>query len=172
MFARDIDLQKGYFMNYDQKQIQNPPNKPSTGKWGKEKLKERHEFMSELKALQAASKSTFRSGDRMAVHGLLETILNQVSQWEAEERLEKGLYALLDTLRKPVPLKLGEAFNIVIYCVAPKLDQKSRSKWARVLRYAAAEKLPNESLREFINRMGGINACAAEYARQTRSPPG
>jgi hypothetical protein len=75
-------------------------------------------------------------------------------------------------LREPAPLKIGEAFNIVIYCIAPNVNQKSRSKWARVLRYAAAEKPPHESLKKFIKGMGGINACASEYAREIRSDTG
>ena len=98
----------------------------------------------------------------------MEPFFNQVSQWEAEDRLEDGLYRLLDSLKAPVPLRIGEAFAVAIYCVAPHVDQKSRSKWSRALRYAAANKPDDESIKSFIKRKGGINACASRYAEYVR----
>ena len=96
---------------------------------------------------------------------MLGAIFNLVSRWESEDRLEEGLYGLLDSLKAPVPLKIGEAFSVTIYCVAPHVDKKSRSKWARALRYAAATKPDDESIKSFIRRNGGINACASRYAQ-------
>jgi hypothetical protein len=86
----------------------------------------------------------------------------------AEDRLKEELYRLLDSLNGPVPLKIGEAFAVVIYCTAPHVDQKSRSKWARALRFAAANKPDEESIKKFIRRKGGINACASRYAKYVR----
>jgi hypothetical protein len=123
---------------------------------------------SELETLRAVSKQTFSSGNRMAVHRFLGDIFNQVSVWEAEDRLEEGLYRLLDSLKAPVPLRIGEAFAVVIYCIASHVDQKSRSKWARALRFAAATKPDDESIKRFIKRNGGINACASRYAQHAR----
>ena len=120
---------------------------------------------SELAELKAVSKRTFSSGNRMAVHRFLGAIFNQVAVWEAEDRLEEGLYRLLDSLKTPVPLRIGEAFAVVIYCVAPHADKKSRSKWARALRYAAATKPDDESITSFFKRKGGINACASKYVK-------
>ena len=120
---------------------------------------------SELETLRAVSKRTFSSGNRMAVQTFLGAIFNLVTRWESEDRLEEGLYRLLDSLKAAVPLKIGEAFSVVIYCTAPHIDQKSRSKWARALRYAAANKPDDESIRRFIKRKGGINACASRYAQ-------
>jgi hypothetical protein len=119
---------------------------------------------SELETLRAVSKRTFSSGDRMAVHRFLGAIFNQVSVWEAEDRLEEGLYRLLDSLKAPVTLRIGEAFAVAIYCTAPHVDKKSRSKWARALRYAAATKQDDESIKSFFKRKGGINACASRYS--------
>ena len=104
----------------------------------------------------------------MAAQTLLGAIFNQVARWEAEDRLEVELYRLLDSLKAPVPLRFGEAFAVVIYCTAPHVDQKSRSKWARALRYAAANKPDNESIKKFIKRKGGINVCASRYAQYVR----
>jgi hypothetical protein len=125
---------------------------------------------SELETLRAVSKRTFSSGNRMAVHRFLGAIFNQVSVWEAEDRLEEGLYRLLDSLKAPVPLRIGEAFAVAIYCVAPDVDKKSRSKWARALRYAAATKPDDEPIKKFFKRNGGINACASRYAQYVRRP--
>jgi hypothetical protein len=56
----------------------------------------------------------------------------------------------------------------VIYCTAPHVDDKRRSKWARALRFAAANKPDDESITKFIKRNGGINACASRYAQYVR----
>jgi hypothetical protein len=125
-------------------------------------------FSSELEKLRAVSKRSFSSGNRMAVQTFLGAIFNQVSRWQAEDRLEEDLDRLLDSLKAPVPLRIGEAFAVVIYCTAPHVDQKSRSKWARALRFAAANKPDNESIKKFIKRRGGINTCASRYAQYVR----
>src|SRR5664279_3868069 len=131
-------------------------------------LLKKSRLSSELETLRAVSKRTFSSGNRMAVHRFLGAIFNQVSVWEAEDRLEEGLYRLLDALKAPVPLRIGEAFAVAIYCTAPHVDKKSRSKWARALRYAAATKPDDESIKSFFRRKGGINACASRYAEYVR----
>ena len=61
-----------------------------------------------------------------------------------------------------------EPFATIIYCTADrgKVDERTRSKWSRVLRYAAEYKDPDEPLRDFIKRKGGINKCAARFARR------
>jgi hypothetical protein len=46
-----------------------------------------------------------------------------------------------------------------------KADKRIRSKWSRLMRYAAAYKPDSERLDQFIRRKGGINACAARFAR-------
>ena len=60
-----------------------------------------------------------------------------------------------------------DAFALVIRCTADpaKADKRTRSKWSRVMRYAAASKFASEALDQFIKRKGGINACAARFSR-------
>jgi len=143
-----------------------PAKTPSRGKIGEQPLPLKKSRLSfELETLRAVSQRTFSSDDRMAVNTFLGAIFNQVTQWDAEDRLEEGLYRLLDSLKAPVPLRIGEAFAVVIYCIAPHVDDKRRSKWARALRYAAANKPNDESIKKFIERKGGINACATAYAQ-------
>ena len=64
--------------------------------------------------------------------------------------------------RKPEP------FAAVILCTADReqVDDRTWSKWSRVLRYAAEYKDLDEPLREFIKRKGGINRCASRLARR------
>ena len=161
-------------MDRDQSQSYDPTESSERG--SRAKIKEQalalkqSRFLSELARLRAVSKRTFSSGNRMAVQTFLGAIFNQVSRWQAEDRLEEELYGLLDTLKAPVPLKIGEAFAVVIYCTAPHVDQKSRSKWARALRFVAANKPGDEPIKKFIKRKGGINACASSYAQYVRRP--
>jgi hypothetical protein len=157
-------------MDSDQAQPSDPRKPAKTasrdGKIGKQALAlKKSRLSSELEALRAISKRTFSCDDRMAVNTFLGAIFNQVTQWEAEDRLEEGLYRLLDALKAPVSLRIGEAFAVVIYCIAPHVDDKRRSKWGRALRYAAANKPDDESIKKFIERNGGINACASRYAQ-------
>ena len=143
-----------------------PAKTPSRAKIGEQALPLKKSRLSfELETLRAVSQRTFSSDDRMAVNTFLGAIFNQVTQWDAEDRLEEGLYRLLDSLKAPVPLRIGEAFAVVIYCIAPHVDDKRRSKWARALRFAAANKPDDESIKKFIKRNGGINACASRYAQ-------
>jgi hypothetical protein len=60
-----------------------------------------------------------------------------------------------------------DLFVAIIRCTADpaKVDKRTRSKWSRVLRYAAGYKLVSEPLGEFVKRKGGINACAARFSR-------
>ena len=64
-------------------------------------------------------------------------------------------------------VEVQEPFAAVIFCTADpnKVDFRTRSKWSRVLRYAAEFKGLEESLADFIKRKGGINKCAARFTR-------
>jgi hypothetical protein len=58
----------------------------------------------------------------------------------------------------------------VIRCTADpaKADKRTRSKWSRVMRYAAVYKSDSEPLDHFIRRKGGINGCVTRYTRAVR----
>jgi hypothetical protein len=66
----------------------------------------------------------------------------------------------------------AEPFGIVIFCTAdPKIvDAKTRSKWSRVLRYAARAKPPGQRLTDFVKSNGGVNECARKFAQPKRRP--
>ena len=66
---------------------------------------------------------------------------------------------------------VSETFAAVIYCTSDsdKVDFRTRSKWSRVLRYAAEFKGLEEPLSAFIKRKGGINKCATRLCPSTRA---
>jgi hypothetical protein len=60
-----------------------------------------------------------------------------------------------------------DPFAAIIRCTADpaKADKRTRSKWSRLMRYAAVYKTDSEPLDLFVKRKGGINACAARFSR-------
>jgi hypothetical protein len=70
-------------------------------------------------------------------------------------------------LRPNPPQMKPEPFGIMIFCTAdPKtVDGKTRSKWSRVLRYAARTKPEGQHLIDFIKSNGGLNECARKFAQ-------
>ena len=82
---------------------------------------------------------------------------------KAVERASRALHLRgYESVREPEP------FAAVILCASDpdKVDARTRSKWSRALRFAAAYKDPDKSLRDFVKRKGGINECAARFARR------
>jgi hypothetical protein len=106
------------------------------------------------------------SRDRNAIYAYLTAVYGLVAWWTAEGRE-------VDRARRALRLqRLGvsdreDPFAAVIRCTADpaRADKRTRSKWSRVMRYAAAYKPESEALDRFIRRKGGINACAGRFSR-------
>jgi hypothetical protein len=93
------------------------------------------------------------------------TVFDLVAWWAAENRaLERARKSL--RLQNIWPSDHDEPFAAIIRCTADpaKVDKRTRSKWSRVLRYAAEYKPSSEPLERFIKRNRGINACAGRFA--------
>jgi hypothetical protein len=107
------------------------------------------------------------SRDRNGIYGYLTAVYGLVAWWAAEGReIDRSHRALRTQL-----LKVSEReypFAAVIRCTADpaKADKRTRSKWSRVMRYAAVYKPDSEALDRFIRRKGGINACAGRFSRR------
>jgi hypothetical protein len=107
------------------------------------------------------------SRDRNAIFGYLTAVYGVVAWWAAEGRdLDRARHAL-----RLVRLEIfdrEDPFAAIIRCTADpaKADKRTRSKWSRLMRYAAAYKLNSEPLDRFIKRKGGINACTARFSRR------
>jgi hypothetical protein len=107
------------------------------------------------------------SRDRNAIYGYLSAVYGLVAWWAAEGRdLDRACRAL--RLQRLEVSDREDPFAAVIRCTADpmKADKRTRSKWSRVMRYAAAYKLNSEPLDRFIKRKGGINACTARFSRR------
>jgi hypothetical protein len=106
------------------------------------------------------------SRDRNAIYAHLTAVYGLVAWWTAEGRE-------IDLARRALRLQRLEVsdredpFASIIRCTADlaKADKRTRSKWSRVMRYAAVYKRDSEPLDQFIQRRGGINACAARCSR-------
>jgi hypothetical protein len=104
--------------------------------------------------------------DRNAIYQYLTAVFEVVTWWEyTGNAIEYSHRALAMRGHHLKQTKL-EPFATVILCSARAVDEKTISKWKRVLRYAAEYKGLGESLQDFILRKGGINSCAARYTRR------
>jgi hypothetical protein len=106
------------------------------------------------------------SRDRKAIYGYLSAVFDLVMLWAAENRAVSRASCALQLQRLDLPTT-DEPFAMVILCTADrqKVDKRTRSKWSRVLRYSAEYKSHSEPLAAFVRRKGGINECAARFAR-------
>ena len=117
-------------------------------------------LQNEWDALQA-------SRGRDAFYRYLAAVYEVVEWWAKEGKAVNRAYRALH-LRGYTLVREPEPFAAIILCTSDpgKVDDRTRSKWSRVLRYVAEYKDLDEPLREFIARRGGLNACAARFARR------
>jgi hypothetical protein len=120
-----------------------------------------------LLRLQNEWETVQASRDRNAIYGYLTAVFELVTSWEQEGRAVKRAHRALH-LRGYSSVREPEPFASIIRCTShpEKADDRMRSKWSRVLRYATEYKDLDEPLRDFIKRKGGLNACASRYARR------
>jgi hypothetical protein len=104
--------------------------------------------------------------DRNAIYGYLSVLYSLVAWWAAEGREVDRARQALRSQRLEVSDR-EDPFAAIIRCTADpaKADKRTRSKWSRVMRYAAVYKPGSEPLDKFIRKKGGINACAARLSR-------
>jgi hypothetical protein len=106
--------------------------------------------------------------DRDGIYNYLTAVSELVAVWAHEGKaVESASWALWLRGHRSAVVS-PEPFAAVIFCTADrkKVDYRTRSKWSRVLRYAAEFKDLDEPLAAYIKRKGGINKCAARYARR------
>jgi hypothetical protein len=129
-------------------------------------------------------------GEAVAVEAMRASLLRLEGEWEAVQASHDRLFTVIWLpflnwscggsgrgkaanragralhLRGYSSAREPEPFAAVILCTADhdKVDDRTRSKWSRALRYAAEYKDLDESLRDFMKRKGGINRCASRFS--------
>jgi hypothetical protein len=99
------------------------------------------------------------SRDRNAIYSYLTAVFDLVTWWKAEDRAISRARWALQLRRLDLPTA-DEPFAAVILCTADrqKVDKRTRSKWSRVLRYAAEYKTNVEPLAtSFSGRAASTN---------------
>jgi len=106
--------------------------------------------------------------DRDAIYGYLTAVFELVTVWAHEGTAVDYARWVLWLRGHRSAVVSPEPFAAVIFCTADrkKADYRTRSKWSRVLRYAAEYKDLDEPLAAYIKRKGGINKCAGRYTRR------
>ena len=106
--------------------------------------------------------------DRNAIYAYLTAVYDLVAWWAAEGHEMDYARQALRLCRLEISDR-EDPFAAVIRCTADpaKADKRTRSKWSRAMRYAAVSKPDSEPLDRFVRRKGGINKCAARFARWT-----
>jgi hypothetical protein len=125
-----------------------------------------------LLRLQTEWEAAQASRDRGAIYQYLTAVFELVTWWDHEGRAVKRAHRALH-LRGYSSVREPEPFASIIRCTSDpnKADDRTRSKWSQVLRYAAEYKDLDEPLRDFIKRRGGLNACSARFARRPGRRP-
>jgi hypothetical protein len=110
------------------------------------------------------------SRERDAIYAYLSTVFNLVAWWTADRRAAERARWALRIQGGAASSTCTEPFAAVIRCTSDpaKVDKRTRSKWSRALRYALEYKSDSEPVDQFIKRNGGINECAARFARHFR----
>jgi hypothetical protein len=115
-----------------------------------------------LERLRGAWVDCQASRDRNAIYGYLTAVYGLVAWWTAEGRENDRARRALRLQRLAVSDREDPFAAIIRRTADPmKADKRTRSKWSRVMRYASGYKPESEPLDQFIQRKGGINACAA-----------
>jgi hypothetical protein len=120
----------------------------------------------ELAEVTSAWRIYRTTNGRDAVYTFLSRVFAVVTRWQHLNCAVKNSRAALRR-QLDAPQMKPEPFGIVIYCTSdPEVaDAKTRSKWSRALRFARKAKPANQRLTDFIKSKGGLNQCAARFAR-------
>ena len=154
-----------------------PPKEASTPTWPRyRKNAETRDHLSgkklspavlqvELERLRVVWRQVQRTRQRDAVYEFLEAAYGVVSRFNRSGDGRKLLRKLrrLDHRLK----RIQEPYSAAIHFASDHtVDNRTRSKWSRLMRFADQTKKRTDLLEDFIRRNGGINECAALYARR------
>jgi hypothetical protein len=102
---------------------------------------------------------------RDAVYEYLAAVFAIVIHYKVRRRTTKLLRHAFKFAHRPFE-ENADPFKSIIRCTSDRdIDNKTVSKYARALRYAARRKEPDMPLRTFMKEAGGVNACANLHAK-------
>jgi len=127
----------------------------------------KHFLRRDLAVVRAAWRKYQSVADKDGVYIYLSSVCALAAAWSRENRARPQARRALRLAKHPIKMAL-EPTAIIIFCTADpaKVDGRVRSKWSRLLRYAADHNTPPKSLAAFVKGHGGINLCASRL----RSP--
>ena len=115
----------------------------------------------ELEKLRVVWRQVQHTRQRDAVYEFLEAAYGVVIRFNrvgGGGKLLRKLHRLDHRLKR-----IQEPYSAVIhYATAYTVDNRTRSKWSRLMRFAERTKKRTKLLEDFIRRNGGINECAAQ----------
>jgi hypothetical protein len=118
-----------------------------------------------LEKVRRASGECQRSRARDAIYGYLEAVFAIVMHYKIRRRTTRLLGHAFKFADRPFD-RNADSFTAVIRCTSERgINNKTVSKYARALRYAARRKEPDMRLKTFMKEAGGVNACANLYAK-------
>jgi Holliday junction resolvase-like predicted endonuclease len=123
----------------------------------------------QLLRLRKAWSACQRDRNRDAIYKYLGDVYEVVARWRDQGQVASRVRRVRMLLQNTTADLDPYALLIVATSDAKTVDRKIRSKWCRVLRLAERYKPGTVSLKAFIKGRGGINACAAQYARRGRN---
>ena len=123
----------------------------------------------DLRRLQKAWRAYQESRRRDAIYEFLGCVLEILAIWTVDNSASGRSRQALALSGAPTPAA-NEPFVLLITAAAHphRVDERTLSKWTRVLQFAAEHKLPSTPLEAFAKRYGGINNCAAKFTRRVR----
>ena len=114
----------------------------------------------ELEQLRHVWRQVQHTRQRDAVYEFLEAVYDVVSKFNRAgdgRKLLRKLHRLDHRLTR-----IQEPYAAAIYFASDySVDNRTRSKWSRLMRFAERTKKRTELLEDFIPRNGGINECAS-----------
>jgi hypothetical protein len=124
----------------------------------------------ELAMVRVAWKGYQSTRRRDAVYDYLGAVFKIARRWKKEQRTKASMHQALRAIGQTSATRNHEAFTTVILCTSDpcKVDTKTRSKWSRALRFAERSMPDTENLSKFMQRLGGINACADRFPSRER----
>jgi 3-methyladenine DNA glycosylase Tag len=107
---------------------------------------------------------------RDAVYDYLEAVFAIVMHYKVRRRTNRLLRHVFEFANLPLNNNNNtDPFSAVLRCTCgDAADSKTISKWSRALRCGQYFKKPRTPVKKFMKASGGINTCAARYAKLMR----